>query len=190
MVTLRRTSRIVPIALGIAMLGVVLAAGLFPNAGTVSAQSSCPYGNCQSNSSAIPTWELVSILVVIAAGAIAAALFLMRRRRSPPTQPVQAWKGGPPAGAGSAAPTGPTPPYIETPEDVGHAPPTVMPGAAGAAAGATAGAAGAAAGAEPDIDSLMAELDKISGEILKKPPKKGAGGSDAAGAADDEAKSA
>jgi len=29
-------------------------------------------------------------------------------------------------------------------------------------------------GAEPDIDSLMSELDKISGEILKRQPKKGA----------------
>jgi len=48
-------------------------------------------------------------------------------------------------------------------------------------------AAAATAGeAEPDIDSLMAELDKISGEILKKPPKKGAGsqGTDAADDAD------
>jgi hypothetical protein len=48
------------------------------------------------------------------------------------------------------------------------------------------GAAGAAAGApEPDIDSLMAELDKISGEILKKAPKPGASGSGAADAAED-----
>ena len=35
-------------------------------------------------------------------------------------------------------------------------------------------AAGAGAESEPDIDSLMAELDKISGEILKRTPKKGA----------------
>ncbi len=34
-----------------------------------------------------------------------------------------------------------------------------------------AGAAGESA--EPDIDSLMAELDRISGEILKRAPKKG-----------------
>lgn len=182
-----------PIALGIAMLGVIVAAGLFPNAGTVSAQSSCPYGGC-TTSSAIPTWELVSILVVIAAAAIAAALLLMRRRRAPPAQPpVQAWKGGPPAGAGPAGPAAPTAPYIETPEDVGHAPPSVStpPRAAGAAA-AGAGVAAGTAGAEgePDIDSLMAELDKISGEILKKAPaKKGGGGQDGQGATDDEEKS-
>jgi archaellum component FlaC len=43
----------------------------------------------------------------------------------------------------------------------------------------------AAAEADPDIDSLMAELDKISGEILKKAPKTGSGGSGAAGAAEE-----
>jgi len=171
------------------MLAVVIAAGFFPNTGTVQAQSSCPYGGC-TTSSAIPTWELVSILVLIAAGVIAAALFLMRRRRQPPATSVQAWQGAPPAGAGTGAaaaapPSGPTPPYIETPEDVGHAPPVVPSGrAAGTGAAVAAPAAAATAGeAEPDIDSLMAELDKISGEILKKPPKKGTGGqsSDAAG---------
>ncbi|MGA9839215.1 MAG: hypothetical protein WBS16_02095, partial [Thermoplasmata archaeon] len=42
--------------------------------------------------------------------------------------------------------------------------------AAAIAGGAVAGAgAAAAAEDEPDIDSLMAELDKISGEILKRP---------------------
>jgi len=161
------------------MLAVVLAAGLFPNAGTVQAQSSCPYGGC-STSTVLPTWELVSILVLVAAAIIAAALLLMRRRRPPaPATSVKPWEE-PPPGAAAGPPAGPggaPPPYIEGPEDVGHAPPTVGPAAAvggGAAAGAGAGAtAGAVAEGEPDIDSLMAELDKISGEILKKPPKKG-----------------
>jgi len=169
----RRVSRIVPVALGLAMLAVVVVAGLFPNTGTVQAQSSCPYGGCTTSSS-IPTWEIVSILVVVAAAVIAAALILMRRRRKPPATPVQAWQGAPGAGAGPAAvaPPPPTPPYIETPEDVGHAPPAVAPARA---AGTAAVAAPAAAAGEPDIDSLMAELDKISGEILKKAPKKGGG---------------
>jgi hypothetical protein len=57
--------------------------------------------------------------------------------------------------------------YVETPEDVSAAPPSE------AVAGVAAGGAAAAA-TEPDIDSLMAELDKISGEILTRgtPPKK------------------
>ncbi|HEY6238719.1 MAG TPA: hypothetical protein VIZ68_06005, partial [Thermoplasmata archaeon] len=43
----------------------------------------------------------------------------------------------------------------------------------GAAAAAGAGGTAAAEGGEADIDSLMQELDKISGEILKKgPPQK------------------
>jgi len=166
-----RSSRIVPIALGIAMLAVVLAAGLFPNTGTVRADTSCPYGGCATTST-IPTWELVSILVLIAAGAIAAALFLMRRRRPPPSAPVQAWQEAPPAAGGAPA-------YLESPEDIGHTPPSVAPGTmavGGAAVGGAAVGGAAAAGAEPDIDSLMAELDKISGEILKKPSKKGKGG--------------
>ena len=150
------------------MLAVVLAAGLFPNAGTVSAQtSSCPYGGCSSSSS-IPAWEYVTILVLVAAGVILAVLFLMRRRRPPPAAAVPPGPSaeGAPAGAAPTAPAGPVPPYVETPEDVGHAPPSA--GAAGAAA--------PPAWAEPgtDIDSLMAELDRISSDILKKAPKKGA----------------
>ncbi|MGA8603748.1 MAG: hypothetical protein WB788_01600, partial [Thermoplasmata archaeon] len=101
----RKVSRTVPVALGLAMLAVVIAAGFFPNTGTVQAQSSCPYGGC-TTSSAIPTWELVSILVLIAAGVIAAALFLMRRRK-PPAASVQAWQGAPPAGAGVGAAAAP-----------------------------------------------------------------------------------
>jgi len=179
------------------MLAVVLAAGLFPNAGTVQAQSSCPYGGC-STSSSVPVWEYVSIFVIIAVGAIIALLFIMRRRRPPrPTgaAPAAASGGGPapltPWAEGPETPPGPTSaPYIEGPEDVGHAPPTV-PAPAPAAAAPAAGAAGAAAGAESgsDIDSLMAELDKISTEILKKAPKKGADGKDADATDDTETSS-
>ncbi len=67
---------------------------------------------------------------------------------------------------------------MEGPEDA------VAAAGAGAAVGAGAGAA--AAEAEPaDIDSLMGELDRISGEILKRgpgkkgPPSAGGGGGDA-----------
>jgi len=162
------------------MLAVVLVAGLFPNAGTVQAQSSCPYGGC-TTSSAVPVWEYVSILVIVALAAIVALLFIMRRRRPPratPGAPTTAAGGAPapltPWAEGPSPPAGSPAPYIETPEDIGHAPPPVAPPSAGGAAPP----AGAAGGAEPssDIDSLMAELDKISTEILKKEPKKGTGG--------------
>jgi len=167
------------------MLAVVLVAGLFPNAGTVQAQSSCPYGGCTTTSS-VPVWEYVSILVIIAVGAIIALLFIMRRRRPPrgsPSAPTAAAGGGPapltPWAEGPAAPSEPSASYIETPEDVGHAPPSVAPAAAPAAAAPAAGAAAGAGESGSDIDSLMAELDKNSTEILKKAPKKGADGKDA-----------
>ncbi len=182
--------RIVPLALGVAMLVTVVAAGLAPTVGGVVAQSSCQYGDCSSGSASPFPWWIVA--VVIAVFVVAALLGLLLFRRRPPSQPSppEAWE--PPAGASAAAaPTAGAPPpppvapagtvapapraaapaYVETAEDVGQVPPAA---AAGAGAGAAAGEA------EPDIDSLMAELDKISGEILKKAPKQGQGGSEGA----------
>lgn len=178
----RRGSRIVPLTLGVAMLAVVLAAGLFPNAGTVQAQSSCAYPPCPTTSS-VPVWEYVSIFVIVVLAAIVALLFLMRRRRPPRPSPIapSAAAGGAagpltPWSEGPAPPSAPgaPPPYIETPEDVGHAPPSVPPPPPPPPAAPAAAAGGAEAGS--DIDSLMAELDKISTEILKKAPKKGTEG--------------
>jgi len=177
-------SRVIPAAIGTLLLGVVVLAGLLPNTGTVQAQSSCPYGGC-STPAVVPLWEIASILGVIAAVVVACALILLRRRRpsgaAPPAAagPVQPWQEGPEtseAAGAPGAPTGAAAPYLEGPEDIGHAPPTLPPSppkAPGAAAPAAAPAAAAGAEGEADIDSLMAELDRISGEILKKSPKKG-----------------
>jgi hypothetical protein len=64
------------------------------------------------------------------------------------------------------------PAYVETPLDVGQAPPEVSPAVpVGPSAGAT--GAPATADAESDFAALMAELDKISGEFRKKSPKDG-----------------
>lgn len=173
-----RGRRIVPVALGAAMLAVVIAAAISPNLGAVPAQTNNQYG--QGGSSGLSPWLVGGIVAAVVVAALALAFLFLRRRRRPPatpTAPVQPWQGGP--GPAAAPPVPPTPPpaaplpppaapaYLETPEDVGQAPPTIPP-AKGAAA------AGTAAEAEPDIDSLMAELDKISGEILKRAPKKGA----------------
>ncbi len=170
------------------MLGIVIAAALSPNFGTVSAQTSTPYSQPTSSSGLSPYVYLGIAAVIIIAALIVALAILSRRRRQPPAAGaagaaagVQPWDegGGPPPGAGGAAPPAPpsaAPAYLETPEDVG-APTPVPTMGAGAAAGAAAGA-GAAEG-EPDIDSLMAELDKISGEILKRAPKKSDPTSDA-----------
>ncbi|HTW56294.1 MAG TPA: hypothetical protein VMG36_07660 [Thermoplasmata archaeon] len=193
--TLPSARRIVPVALGAAMLAVVVAAAFAPNTGVASAASNCTYGQCPSSSSSVPIWELATIGAVIVLAALVGLFLLMRRRRSPPSDGAAAMAGGPvpPAGASQPSagpgdfPESPEPPagsaapsYVETPEDVGAPPPTLgAPPVAGAAAGGK-------PEAEPDIDSLMAELDKISGEILKRTPKKSTEppadeGSDAAG---------
>jgi hypothetical protein len=174
-----RTKGIAPVVLGVAMLAIVIAAAFTPNFGTVSAQSSTPYNQPASSPSGLSTYAWLGIAAVIIIAALLLALFLMSRRRGRPTPPAGArgaepWEGGAPStGPGSSpagGPPGPSPAYLETPEDVGSAPPPVSAPAAGAAAGA---GAGAPKEEEADIDSLMAELDKISGEILKRAPKKG-----------------
>ncbi len=162
------------------MLGIVVAAALSPNTGVVQAQTPASYVSVSPNYTPV----YVGVALAAIAAIIVGLLLLMRRRRPPPAAaqpPVQAWQGGPSGPGGAAAPPAPAPPpppaaapaYLETPEDVGHAPPAV-PVTKGGAAAAGAGAGAAAGEAEPDIDSLMAELDKISGEILKRAPKKGA----------------
>jgi len=169
-----RRRPLIPLVLGVAMLAVVVAAGLAPNTGLVQAQTNSPYS--QPASSGVSPYLYLGAALIAIAAIILALLLLTRRRRPPPSTapPVQAWQEGP-AGPSAPAPPPPgaAPAYLETPEDVGHAPPIVPAavGGAGVAGGAAAGAA--AGGAEPDIDSLMAELDKISGEILKRQPKKG-----------------
>ncbi len=169
------------------MLAVIIAAALTPNLGAAAAPSAVqPASNYNQSpsSSGLSGLDYVAIAVVVLAVAVLIAYVFLRRRRPPSAAPsVQPWQGGPAPGAAPppAAPPPPPPPaaipaYLETPEDVSQAPPPI-PAAKGAATGAAAGAAAGAASAEaePDIDSLMAELDKISGEILKRAPKKGAG---------------
>jgi len=164
------------------MLGTVVAAGLAPTIGAVAAQSNCEYNSCTSGSSTpFPWWIVAAVLAVVVVAALI-GLMLLRRRPPSGTSAPAAWQppsgatgpGGPmppsaaPAAAmvgGTAAAAASRPSYVETAEDVGQIPPAAGTGAAGEA--------------EPDIDSLMAELDKISGEILKKAPKTGSGGSGA-----------
>ncbi len=178
-----RSARIVPIALGVAMVAVIVAAGLAPNTGAVPAQGNCEYGSCVAGTG-LQWWVLAAIVILVVA-CLAAALILLRRRRPPPgpLHAPPAVTGPSPGAVGSVTPPPPPPAaappaYLETPEDVGttlpHVPsagPSIAPVAAAGVAGGAAGAAGGAAAAEsePDIDSLMAELDKISGEILKRP---------------------
>jgi hypothetical protein len=170
-----------PSLASIAGLGLVLAVlilALLPNTGAIPADASCPYSSCNTgnngSSAATPWYILLAVLVVIAAAL--GVLIVLRRRRGVggSAPPVEEWSG--PAAGAAAGPEGPTMPvepltptptaaappaaagaaYLEGPEDVGHALPE------------TPAAPEPAAKDESDIDSLMKELDKISGEILKK----------------------
>ncbi len=202
MVSQRKGHPLVPIVLGSAMLVVVLAAALTPNFGAVAAQSSCPYGNCTSGSgSSFPwTWLFIGLAIIIAA-IILALLLISRRRRNPPPE-AQAWVpggagttgGAPPpppstgtvgaagaVGGGSAGGGGSAPSYFESPEDVGTVPAAAGTAAVAGGVGAASYAEGSAAGGG-DIDSLMAELEKISGEILKKGQSGKKNGADAGAA--------
>lgn len=177
MTVLRGRPTLVPIVLAGAMLAVVVAAALGPATGTVAAAANCQYGTCPSSGPSALTWGIGALLAAVIL-LVALAVILQRRRGggSPPSGSVTPWSGTAPESPAPAE----APPYLESPDDVG----TTVAG--GAAAG---GASGAAASSEPaDIDSLMGELDRISGEILKRGPgKKGppSGGSDADSSASD-----
>jgi len=158
------------------MLAVVVAAALVPNAGAVPAASNCPYGQCNSSPATVPAWEWASIGAIVVLGLLVGLVVVMRRRRRPPAEgiPPAGSSFAPPPGTMSEGPSAPEPEgpasaaYVETPDDIGTAPPAL-----GAPPAAAVGAAEPTPEPEPDIDSLMAELDKISGEILKRTPKKG-----------------
>jgi hypothetical protein len=202
-----RRRAIVPLTLGLGMLGVVVAAGLTPNTGVVRAASNCTYGQCVA-AQPFPLWAVAASVAVVVVALLLALLLLRRRRR--PGQPPSEWEG--PSGPSSGAPPGAlgpeetapvmaagavagetTPAWQESPaseapvepepEPVPPAreyltvptPPPPVPVAMPATpvTAEPVGAEAAGEESEPDIDSLMAELEKISGEILKKSPKKG-----------------
>ena len=174
------TSR--PTASAVLVLGVIsaiLLLALVPNTGAIPAASSCPYGNCSTTSSTPTSWYILLGALVVVAALLGVLLLLRRRSSAAPPAPVEPWSGpsaaGPAAAGAAAAPAAPVagaiaPEYLESETDVGHAPPEV-PAAPAAAPAAEGGG---------DIDSLMQELDNISGEILqrgkpKTPPAEGGG---------------
>jgi hypothetical protein len=185
MVTEAPPRRLAPLAIGVALFALVVGLAILPNTGAVPAQSSCQYGVCTNSTASNTTWYVViGVLLLIF---LALAILILRGRQRTSTSP-QEWEPGPSASAGPNGPSADIPDgattgalagagagvaaaYVESPEDV------AVPAAGAAAAGGA-----AASGEEPDIDSLMAELDKISGEILTRgnSPKKpgGSGGSD------------
>jgi hypothetical protein len=155
-----RKKHVVPIALGLAMLGIIVGAGLSPNTGAAPAQTTCPYGVCPTSSNGIAPWEIALVVILLLLAALIAVLLLRRRTRSgPPGEETSGTLAPPGAGGPGMTPLEPPiiAPYVETPEDIGTPPvapppPPIPPAAEG----------------EGDIDSLLKELDNISGEILKR----------------------
>jgi hypothetical protein len=181
----RLKRRLIPASLGVAMLVVVILAALAPNTGTVRADTTCQYGNC-ATTTPTPIWAYIAVVAIILVAAILAALLILRQRRKRPPAAAAPWAeteagaGGAGIAAGVEGPYGPepeapaAPSYLEGPEDVAAdstmQPPPARAASRAAVGGAVAGeaAAGGAASDEASIDSLMDELDRISGEILKK----------------------
>jgi hypothetical protein len=190
-----RVRRWVPPLLGSILLALVGAAVVLPNSSAFAAQTTCQYGVCQTTGGTLdPTARVVLGVIVVVAIALVALLFLRRRRGGAPPEAEGA--SGPsaaalgyPAGSAAAegAPEGPAfpeaapgleeaAPYVESPHDVGVPPPAAEPGSSVPPALGTEEAEAAEAAAagmavpddEGDIDKLMAELDRISGEIASK----------------------
>jgi hypothetical protein len=167
--------RVLPAAVVAALLAVIVATSLAPVTGALPAQSTCQYGNCSSPSNSTPLWAWAAVggFIILIAALIALLLIRNRRRGGgasgasavPPDAGVAATEA-PVALGGAAVAAAAVPAYVETEDDVG-APPTVMPSP-------TPGVEvpePPPGSEEPNIDSLMDELDRISGEILKKDPK-------------------
>ena len=79
----RRTLRAVPLTLALAMLAVVVLAGLLPDTGVVSASSNCTYGKCPA-ATPFPLWAVSAAVVVVVVALLLALLLLRRNRRRPP----------------------------------------------------------------------------------------------------------
>ena len=166
-----RGARIVPALFGAALLLVTVAAAAGASgAGVATVQATaCAYSApCPTGDSGLSETTVFAILGLLALVALLLGVVLLRGRRGGGRRPPTAWSDAGPSGgavppgegaavvggaAGAAA-------YTESPEDVSVAPAEVP--------------TPAATGGESDIDSLMSELDKISGEILKRgqAPKK------------------
>lgn len=106
----RRDRRIVPVSIGLAMLALVVAAGLTPNVGVVAAQTNCAYGQCPA-SPTFPTWA-VALSVGVVVVALLVALLLLRRRKGKPGAP----EGRPEWSEGTAGSAGYTEPPTAPPE--------------------------------------------------------------------------
>jgi len=155
--TLSIKHRLIPATLAVLMLGFIVAASLAPDTGVVSADSSCPYGNCQSPST--PFWQSTTgyatiggIIAVVVVAALLAVYFMRRGGGRPSAAPPGAAGGGEEAPAEEAPAVEEEAPMEEAPPE-GGAPP----------------AEGTPEWSEDqpesgDINGLMKEIDKLTKE--------------------------
>lgn len=99
----RRWSRAVPTGLAVAMLAVVVLAGLLPDTGAVAAASNCTYGSCPASQS-FPVWAIGASVAAVLLALVVALLLLRRARRPPPPESTPASEG-PSEGAPEGSPT-------------------------------------------------------------------------------------
>ena len=109
----RRALRALPVTLALAMLAVVVIAGLLPDTGAVSASSNCTYGKCPA-ASPFPIWSVSAAAAIVVLALIIALLLLRRNRRRPPPAAPDTGTTGPGAettdgGTGTENPAAPTP---------------------------------------------------------------------------------
>ena len=88
----RRWSRAVPTGLAVAMLAVVVLAGLLPDTGAVAAASNCTYGSCPA-SQPFPVWAIGASIAAVLLALVIALLLFRRARRPPPPDSTPSEEG-------------------------------------------------------------------------------------------------
>jgi hypothetical protein len=121
-------------------------------------------------------WVYVGIALAATAAVILVAVFALRRRRppaAPPPPPLQTWDEGPTPPAGR--PIQAAPAYLETPVVAARTPPLISPTEVPSVAVRPTVPPAAPGITELEIDSVMAELEEINAEMLKRNAKKAVG---------------
>jgi hypothetical protein len=131
-------------------------------------------------------WVYAGIALTAIAAVVVLTLFTWRRRRRPQTGvPASLLGVGGEAPPTSTPPVRPTPVYLEMPREHAPSPPVApAPRAAIRAPAATTPRVPPPAPVQvpvSEIDRVMAEIERISTEIAKRPPQKGAGGTTTTG---------
>jgi len=132
------------------------------SAGTVTTSSSFPW-----------IWVYIGIALATLAGVVLVTLVALRWRRldAQAASTSQTWEEGPaPPRGGRPAESAPA--YLETREDIGSIPPTNPTAQVAKAAAPSPVPTPVVGDTGSEVDSILAELDKISAEISSRSPRK------------------